>query len=201
MRILPNHTQVFLDVVQRELKAAKPDPKVLEMMEQYEAGKLKLVDHVLYSNRLIGGQTSVDFFKSDDVKAIGSTNVDKQKLEQDQYFVPTVIQLLAGDLGAASTPLLIASEPYDDLFNQGGMLNSSELTIKANNGEYLLNETGVAEFITASSEGMKGCKVLANTFLWKPNLKIEALLKSGFATPANLAVSIRIWGAMTMPKA
>lgn len=203
MRIIPNATQVFADVLARELTKAEDerDPAIVELEKKWRAGKLKLVDHVIYSNRTMSAATQVDFFKTDDAKAIGGVNLANAKLETDQYFVPMGIQILCGDLGAVSTPTLLGAEPYDDIFVAGGQLNSGELTVKYNNGEYLLNETALSEFVTAGSEGIKGFKPLANTFLFKPNLKVEAFIKTGFATAANLGVRFALWGAMTMPKA
>lgn len=201
MKIIPNAVQVFLDVIERELKQGVVDPEVTKLMEKYQAGKLKIVDHVIYANRAMGGLTSVEFFKSDDAKLIGSVNLANQKLDHDTYFVPYGVQLVCGDLGAAATAALLHAEPYDDIFNAGGVLNSAELTVKANSGEYLLDETGVAEFITANSEGMKGLKILSSTFLWKPGTKIEAQIKTAVAAAANLGVGIRFLGAKTMPKA
>lgn len=203
MRIVPNATQSFLEVIARELKKpqAEQDPAVIELNQKWQAGKLKLVDHVIYSNRTMSATTQVDFFLPNDAKAIGGTNVALARLDQDQYFVPMGIQILCGDLGAVSTPTLLGAEPYDDIFTAGGQLNSGELTVKYNNGEYLLSETAMSEFVTATSESIKGFKPLANTYLFKPNLKIEAFIKTGFPTAANLGVRIALWGAMTMPKA
>lgn len=200
MKHAPNFTAVFIETLKRQLKRDN-DPKLRELLAKYEAGKLSLIDHVIYSNKGADAVTSVDFFATDDQKAIGLRNVANAKLEEDQYFCPVIIQLLSGDLGATPTDTLLRNEPYDDIFTTGGNLNSAELDLKFNASEYLLRETGVAQMITVGSDLWKGAKILANTTIVKPNLRMEATLKTGNATAANLGVSFRMWGAITMPKA
>ncbi len=67
-----------------------------EIQQAVRAGRLQLVDEILYSVKAIGGFRDKELMESGDNKTVGITNVDKQKIEANKWTLLTGIQLLSG---------------------------------------------------------------------------------------------------------
>lgn len=177
------------------------DPELIALMEAYNKGKIDIINHVIQSNKSISSATDVDFFLTDDQKAKGLRNLANAKLDNGAFFVPAIVQVLAGDLGATPSDTLLRAEPYDDIFNAGGNLNSGEFTLKVNTTAHILKETAMSTFVTTSSSLMKGSHFLGSASkVAKPGYEILASIKLGTAAAANLGVALRLHGAIAVPR-
>ena len=71
-----------------------------ELQQGLKDGSKQMVDATIYVTKLIGGKTNIRMFEDSDDKMIGVANISKAKLEKNEVFCLSAIQVLYGTAAA-----------------------------------------------------------------------------------------------------
>ena len=209
MKLLSNSTKIFIETLERTAlkRAANGDVTVLDeglykVYQLYKTGKIKFQDHVIEIAAVVAGQTSVDFVKESLAKVIGVRNLGNAKLNENEFFCPTAIQMLGVEGLAGVTDADLQSAEYGPIDTLNAVTNGW-LDVKVNETEYLLRELPTGRFTQLNGGGTqdapKGMVFLDNTTIMKPQYRNEIILKTGVAMGAATAVKFLIYGTRTTP--
>jgi len=177
---------------------------------------LQLADHTVYVTKSISGLTSIKMFEDADDKIVGVSNISSGKLEKNEVFLLSGIQLLYGvGTGTAITkdgvaavtqwlqiPLLVENGEFTFKVSQKTLLDrvsnsifkrhmAVETTIQAGGA----NVGGSA---WAVGEGMPGFFKLANPKMIETQQSIEMNLEWCAAAASNSYLKAILWGTKVM---
>lgn len=142
-------------------------------------GSIRMTDMYYFQTKLaLQAAGLVKMFTSGDTKAVGTGNVDKQKLENDKPFLAIAIQILTGyeqtlNAGAGDAVFNIAHR---------SVLNG-QVTFRHDNKE-ILKEFGAQVFDTTNKQNVPiGTIFLDNPVILQPNVAIELEVEQSAAYP------------------
>jgi len=150
-----------------------------EFRKALAKGTIRMTDMYYFQTKLaLQAAGLVKMFQSGDTKAVGTGNVDKQKLENDKPFLAIGIQILSGyeqtiNAGAGDAAYGIAHR---------SILNG-QVTFRHDNKE-ILKEFGAQAFDTTNKQDVLiGTVWLDNPVILQPNVAIELEIEQAIAYP------------------
>lgn len=159
-----------------------------EIRQGLATKRLQMADTRFYVVKPAGAATTLRMIAPADTKAPGVTNIDRGKLEKDNYFLLTGIMLLSG----------VEAQPLAASFNtiEKGIANGDfEFTAAGN--KYLLPKDSAAHVFDTSNRTdiENGLFKLDNPKWIEPQVDIEFNLRFSQALVANTNVKLILVGA------
>lgn len=153
--------------------------------------RLQLADSIYYVVKAAGGQTEIRMFTNDQTKVPGISNISKQQLEKDNFFLCTGLILLAG---VDADPKLAA---FDTIPKQ---VANGDFEFK-NGGHYLLpKDTSCQLFDTAQRTDIdNGLLRLHNPKWIEPQADIDFNVRFSGALAVNTNLKLLLVGASVIP--
>ncbi len=211
MKHLGNSTEIFIKTLKRQALATGKDgvPLVLDqdlypVYQLYDQGKLKFQDHVIEAAIVVSSLSSVKVLDESDTKVTGVRNIAQAKLNENEYFCPVAIQVLAAADIAADTNAGMQAGTYAPI-DAVPQLANGKVDFIINQTEYLLREMPTSKWIGLSTVGQgndapAGMYFLDNFSIMKPNLRNEINFTFGVAAPTTTALKVLLHGTRTQPK-
>ncbi len=175
-----------------------------DLQEGLKKGKKQLVDATLYNVKSISGNKNIRMFEDSDDKLVGISNVSRAKLEKDEVFLLSGIQLLYG-VGASA----------DRNQSNVGAIGWKELSKEIVNGEFTLRagtqtildrqstsvfKNHMIETVGVHGEGVNGFYKLANPKLIRTQEAIDMFLEWAEPAESNAFLKVVLFGSKIMSK-
>jgi hypothetical protein len=157
------------------------------------SGRLQLVDEVIYSRRdLQGGFQELDLMQSADNKAVGVTNLDRQKIEANKWTLVTGFQLKTVTYHASTAPSIYGGTDQYGLAHPAVLNGEFEMEVGATvvvpNVSCAVFDTGWRTDVPVGYwDGFDPVFITPNTEI-KPKLKLAYAL--GTSTPLYVFFAI-----------
>ena len=197
--------------VNDSLASSKMSTSKIEFLEKFnmlppevraglDAGTLKLVDHVLYSTKLLGGSTSKELMEASDDKKEGITNVNGRKMEALQYFCVKGIRLSGAVVSGsdAITEATIANQKFGKLSD--GVMNGELEILVSGKTAFPRNSCGAFSADENGYNGLSSYYELDCPFMIAPQSEIVPTLRvnSNVVTTREV-VRIELIGTKIIP--
>ena len=189
--------QQFIDLVNG--LAATGDPEMVALKGKFDRGEIRLGEGNIFVAKSGSAKATVDMFETKDVKTEGLTNIDKSRLEKDQFFMISSIQLLAVTHGAALTDDILKGTVVYASIKDIPMLANGNSTLKIKSKEVIKDLNNMAFVLDNNQTTRMGELVLDNPQLIRPLDLIEFVIKTGVAITVNTAIKVVLHGTQTLP--
>lgn len=159
-----------------------------ETKEKLASGGMQVVDSQLYSIVNFSSKNYMELLANADDKTVGVVNINSRKLEADQYFLLTGIQILSGTF---------TTNPYDATFGVpvANFLNG-EFQLEVG-GKIVVPRTSCDIFRTGANAEKPGFYKLENPKMIEPMKEIVPELWTPASAAATTAVKLILWGVQT----
>lgn len=185
-----------------------------ELQEGLKNGSKQMVDATIYVTKFVGGKSNVRMFEDSDDKLIGVSNISKAKLEKNEVFCLSAIQVL---FGAAAGDTLDQSNIAPIVWKEiPAALQNGEFTLRAgvqtlfdrmsnqifknHNVDNVENATPAVVGGVAYGHGEIGFYKLANPKLLKTQEALDMFVEWAAAAPAHTFVKVVLYGTKIMSK-
>ena len=183
-----------------------------ELQEGLKSGNKQMVDATIYVTKFVGGKSNVRMFEDSDDKLIGVSNISKAKLEKNEVFCLSAIQVLFGTAAADTLDQSnIAPIEWKEI---PAALQNGEFTLRAgvqtlfdrmsnqifkNHNVDTVSATAVVGGV-AYGHGEIGFYKLANPKLLKTQEALDMFVEWAAAAPAHTFVKVVLYGTKIMSK-
>ncbi len=184
-----------------------------ELQEGLKSGSKQMVDATIYVTKFVGGKSNVRMFEDSDDKLIGVSNISKAKLEKNEVFCLSAIQVLFGTAAADTLDQSnIAPIEWKEI---PAALQNGEFTLRAgvqtlfdrmsnqifkNHNTDTIQGASAAVGGVAYGHGEIGFYKLANPKLLKTQEALDMFVEWAAAAPAHTFVKVVLYGTKIMSK-
>lgn len=173
-------------------------------------GRYQLVDSVIYNTKAIGGQNNIRMFDDADDKIIGVGNISRGKLEKNEVFLLSAIQLLIATAPAKGGSGSDANDPAFTEVTRQNMarlewdvvdknVRAGEHTFRAGT-QTLLDRVCNEVFAYEGDSHEKGLYKLANPKLIRTQEALDLFIEFAEVAPAGTFLRVVMYGSKVMNK-